>query len=98
MPILYHYCQVQKKSKKQHISYLLIDLNAATIDNDPRKDLTRRYENLLKGLVADNVELIKSDSLCLQVALDTYRLENDIEKILGQSKLIESYLKDLFGC
>jgi hypothetical protein len=26
------------------LNYLLVDLNAATIDKDPRRNLTKRYE------------------------------------------------------
>jgi len=36
-----------ERMKKLDISYLLVDLNAATIDQDPGKRLTSRYEDLL---------------------------------------------------
>ena len=61
------------RMKKIWLDYLLVDLNAATIDKDPRKDLTRRFENLLKTFTSNNVELIKTDSICLQTALDSYK-------------------------
>jgi hypothetical protein len=53
--------------KKLRLEYLLVDLNAATIDQDPRRDLTRRYENLLKTYTSDRLQLIETDSLCLQM-------------------------------
>lgn len=37
-----------ERMKKMWLSYFLVDLNAATIDKDPRHDLTKRFENLLK--------------------------------------------------
>jgi hypothetical protein len=56
--------------KKMGIKYFLVDLNAATIDKDPRHDLTRRYENLLKTFKSDKLELVQTDSICLQIAID----------------------------
>jgi hypothetical protein len=56
--------------KKMGLNYFLVDLNAATIDKDPRHDLTRRYENLLKTFKSNKLELIQSDSLCLRIALE----------------------------
>lgn len=61
---------------KLGLRYLLVDLNAATIDQDPRRDLTRRYEKILDFIKADKVRLIATDSLCLQVALDLKTNEN----------------------
>ena len=58
--------------------HLLVDLNAATIDKDPRRDLTRRYEGLLKTFTSENLELIETDSICLKVALDQYKLDNNM--------------------
>jgi len=52
---------------------MLTDLNAATIDKDPRHDLTRRYENLLKTFTSDKLELIETDSVCLKIALEDYK-------------------------
>jgi hypothetical protein len=62
--------------KKLGIKYLLVDLNAATIDQDPRRDLTRRYEEILDFIRSDKVRLVATDSLCLQVALDLKRDKN----------------------
>jgi len=59
-----------ERMKKIGLSYLLVDLNAATIDRDPRHDLTRRYENLLSTFRAKNLELVQTDSTCLHIALD----------------------------
>lgn len=70
------------RMKKLGIEYLLIDLNAATIDQDPRKDLTRRYENLLVSLISENIELIKTDSICLQLGWDVYKRENNKDVFL----------------
>jgi hypothetical protein len=47
-----------------------VDLNAATIDKDPRHDLTRRFEGLLNTFKSSKLELIQTDSLCLQMALE----------------------------
>jgi hypothetical protein len=54
------------------LNYFLVDLNAATIDNDPRRNLTKRYESLLKTFTSDNLELVSTDSICLQVAAENY--------------------------
>lgn len=59
-----------ERMKKMGLNYFLVDLNAATIDKDPRHDLTRRYENLLKTFKSNKLELIQSDSLCLRIALE----------------------------
>ena len=59
---------------KLGIKYLLVDLNAATIDQDPRKDLTRRYEKILDLVRSKKIRLITTDSPCLQAALE---LPND---------------------
>lgn len=53
--------------------FLLIDLNAATIDKDPRHVLTQRYEHLLLTMRAKNLKLINTDNTCLQFALDEYK-------------------------
>jgi hypothetical protein len=58
--------------KKFGLNYLLVDLNAATIDNDPRHDLTRRYENLLKTFTSKKLTLVETDSICLKYALERY--------------------------
>ncbi len=58
------------RMKKLGMKYLLVDLNAATIDRDPRHDLTRRYERVLDLLKSKNLSLISTDSACLQVALE----------------------------
>ncbi|MDP2396527.1 MAG: hypothetical protein Q8S84_05710 [bacterium] len=47
-------------------------MNAATIDKDERRNLTKRYERLLKTFTSENVELIDTDSACLKVALEDY--------------------------
>ena len=60
------------RMKKIWFKYLLVDLNAATIDKDSRRNLTRRYENLLKTFTSDKLELIDTDSICLKIALEDY--------------------------
>ncbi len=62
-----------KNIKNLDLKYLLIDLNAATIDKDPRRNLTRRYESLLDMLSSDKIKLIETDSLCLKLGLDMYK-------------------------
>jgi len=59
--------------KKLGLSYLLVDLNAATIDRDPRHDLTRRYEEMLKTFTSNKLKLIETDSICLKIALEDYK-------------------------
>jgi len=46
---------------------MLVDLNAATIDKDERRNLTSRYEKLLSFFKTDGVELVASDSICLKL-------------------------------
>lgn len=58
------------RMEKLGLKYFIVDLNAATIDKDPRHDLTKRFENLLKTFRSDKLELIQTDSLCLQIALE----------------------------
>ena len=75
-----------ERMKKIWLKYLLVDLNAATIDNDPRHDLTRRYEELLKTFTSNKLELIETDSVCLKVALEDYnkseKTGEDLEKYM----------------
>ncbi len=61
-----------ERFKKLDLSYILLDLNAATIDQDPAKNLTVRYEHLLSFLNHPKVELVNSDSVCLKLAQDIY--------------------------
>ncbi len=58
--------------KKLWLEYLLVDLNAATIDKDERHNLTTRFERLLKTFTSDKLELIETDSICLKVALEEF--------------------------
>ena len=62
-----------EKMQKLGFKFLLIDLNAATIDKDPRRVLTKRYEHLLLTMRAKNLKLINTDNLCLEFALDEYK-------------------------
>jgi hypothetical protein len=66
------------------MNYFLVDLNAATIDKDPRRDLTHRYNNLLKTFTSDKLELVSTDSVCLKIALETYRKSPKTEKDLEE--------------
>ena len=80
-----------ERMKKLGLKYFLVDLNAATIDKDPRHDLTRRFENLLRTFKSDKLELVQTDSLCLQMALD----EKDPKTYLTYAGVnYESYKKD----
>mgnify|MGYP006939811575 CR=1 FL=1 len=58
--------------KKLWLWYLLVDLNAPTIDRDPRHALTTRYEKLLSIFTSENLELVETDSICLKIALESY--------------------------
>lgn len=61
-----------KRMQDMGIKYLLVDLNAATIDKDPRRALTTRYEHLLGTMRAKNLKLITTDNPCLQFGLDRW--------------------------
>lgn len=71
---------------KLWFDYLLVDLNAATIDRDPRHELTNRYEELLYTFTSDKLNLIETDSLCLKLALDEYskskKTEDDLQEYM----------------
>lgn len=75
-----------ERMKKVWISYFLVDLNAATIDKDPARNLTARFETLLKTFTSDKLQLIHTDSICLKIALEDYnkseKSSNDFEKYL----------------
>lgn len=64
------------RMKKIWVNYFLVDLNAATIDRDPRRDLTKRYERLLYTFTSTKLELYQSDSICLKIALEDYNKSN----------------------
>lgn len=68
--------------KNLGISYILLDLNAATIDNDPSKNLTQRYENMLRFIAEWNLRMIETDSVCFKLALDEYKNTKNIEAYL----------------
>ena len=61
-----------ERMKKMWLKYLLVDLNAATIDRDPRHDLTDRFEKLLLTMRAKNLRLVDTDNKCLELALGEY--------------------------
>ncbi|USN58517.1 MAG: hypothetical protein H6767_09890 [Candidatus Peribacteria bacterium] len=69
-----------QRMKYLGLRYLLVDLNAATIDRDPEHRLTARYENLLRTFTSEKLTLIRSDSLCLELALDLYRTSQKTEQ------------------
>ncbi len=72
------------RMKKVGLGYLLTDLNAATIDRDPRRALTTRFEHLLLTMRAKNLTLVDTDNLCLRVAISEYKawkLKTDTEFI-----------------
>lgn len=60
------------RMKKMGLKYLLVDLNAATIDRDPRHDLTDRFEKLLLTMRAKNLRLVDTDNKCLELAIGEY--------------------------
>ncbi len=57
-----------ERLKKMGFKYFLVDLNAATIDRDPRHDLTRRFEGLLWALSSRKLSLVWTDNACLRAA------------------------------
>ena len=78
---------VVERMKKVWLKYLLVDLNAATIDRDPKHDLTRRYEDLLKTFTSNKLRLIETDSICLKLAREKYyyskHTKQDLEKYIN---------------
>ncbi|MDD5769856.1 MAG: hypothetical protein PHE25_02720 [Candidatus Gracilibacteria bacterium] len=74
------------RMKKLGVNYFLVDLNAATIDRDPRHDLTARFENLLKTFTSSKLELVQTDSTCLKIALEDYtkssKTKEDLDKYI----------------
>lgn len=87
-----------ERIKKLWAKYFLTDLNAATIDKDPRHDLTKRFEELLFIYTSPNLELISTDSICLNIALDDYKKSDKLEAAKKQYMTIawvnyESYEK-----
>ncbi len=60
------------KIKKFWLNSLLVDLNAATIDRDPRHALTKRYIEMLKTFTSSKLKLVSTDSICLKYAREKY--------------------------
>lgn len=73
---------ISERLTKLWISTLLFDLNAATIDQDPNKGLTKRYEKMLQYVASNQVKLIETDSVCLRLWLDTYKKNNDLQEYM----------------
>ena len=74
---------ITQRFKKVGIESLIVDLNAATIDQDPEKKLTQRYENILSYFTSDSLELIETDSVCLRIGLTSYKEDWDMEKFMN---------------
>lgn len=77
-----------ERMKKIGLGYLLVDLNAATIDRDPRHSLTTRFEHLLLTMRSQKLKLIDTDSTCLRFAIDEYKngsfkSDNDFLMVAG---------------
>ena len=70
------------RMKTLWLDHLLVDLNAATIDQDPRRDLTRRYEGVLKTFTSSQMTLIETDSICFNVAIEKYRSDRNMEEYI----------------
>lgn len=80
--------------KKLWVTYLLLDLNAATIDKSQNHDLTTRYEKMLWLFVSDKLELIETDSVCLKIWIENYKNneDKDIDKFMSTAWVnYESY-------
>ncbi len=74
--------KVVDKMKKFWLNYLLVDLNAATIDKDPEHKLTKKYEDLLRTFTSNKLKLIETDSICLKLAREKYYYSNHTKKDL----------------
>ena len=81
---------------KLWLKYMLIDLNAATIDRDTfNHKLTDRYEKILKTFISDKIELVETDSVCLKLALNDYFNYKDIDRYMTLAWVnYESYDED----
>lgn len=91
--------QTLENIQKLWMDYMLVDLNAATIDKDERRNLTKRYEVLMKHFIAENISLVTTDSICLRVAITEYaRSEkkpvDEINFIQSAGVNYESYSED----
>jgi hypothetical protein len=71
-----------ERMKKVGLDYFLVDLNAATIDRDARRALTKRFESLLLTFTSDKVSLVTTDSMCLETALERYKKSPKTQKDL----------------
>ncbi|MDR0771954.1 MAG: hypothetical protein LBF15_02665 [Candidatus Peribacteria bacterium] len=68
--------------KNLGFKHLLVDLNSATIDNSLTHDLTTRYEHLLETFLSPRLRLVSTDSICLQLALDLYKMNGDMSQYM----------------
>jgi hypothetical protein len=84
---------VVERYQKLDIWYILLDINAATIDRDPSRNLTQRYEKMLMLATNSNLKLIETDSVCLRVALDVYKKDKNLEKYMDMAAVNYSYKK-----
>lgn len=83
------------RMKELWLNYFLVDLNAATIDKDPRHDLTRRYELLLDTFKSNQLELVQTDSLCLRLWIEQYNIDWDFSKYMAFAWVnYDSYITD----
>lgn len=81
--------------KKLWLKYLLIDLNAATIDQSDSHDLTIRYEKMLKLFTHSSLELIDTDNICLLLWIEEYKKTRDINNYMTFAWVnYDSYDKD----
>ena len=80
-----------QRFEKFDVGYILLDINAATIDRDPARSLTQRYEKMLTLLTSPDLELIETDSMCLRVALDTYKLDSDMRSYIDMASVNYPY-------
>ena len=74
-----------ERMKKLGLKYLLVDLNAATIDKDPRHALTERAERLLLTMTASNLRLVNTDNYCIELAIS----ERKKGKLLTEKEFID---------
>lgn len=83
----YIYSENEKETisnmKKLWLKYILLDLNAATIDKSETHDLTKRYEKMLKTiLISDDLELISTDNICLRIWKEYYKNMKNLEEAM----------------
>lgn len=79
------YTLVSNRLKYINIEYLLVDVNIPSIDKSKEKFLLKRFEKLISYLSHESVELIETDSICLEVAYHEFQKNQNLDEYLFMS-------------